>query len=94
MTSSEAAGAPRIETERLILRGHAGEDFEPLAAMWADPEMVEHIGGEPFPREVSWQRFLRYYGLWPILASAIGRSRTRLPAHSPARPASPISSAT
>lgn len=30
--------APTIETERLNLRGHRAEDFDALAAMWADPK--------------------------------------------------------
>ena len=37
---------PVIETERLILRGHRLDDFEGLAAMWADPEVTRYIGGK------------------------------------------------
>ena len=29
---------PSIETERLILRGYAPDDFEAFAAIWADPD--------------------------------------------------------
>jgi RimJ/RimL family protein N-acetyltransferase len=33
--------APVIETERLILRGHQVDDFEDIAAQWADPAVVK-----------------------------------------------------
>jgi len=57
----------RIETERLILDAHTIQDFEPLAAMWADPEVVRHITGRPSSAQDSWMRLLRYRGLWPLL---------------------------
>ena len=37
--------ASRIETARLVLTEHRREDLEPLAAMWADIDVVHHIGG-------------------------------------------------
>ena len=58
---------PRIETARLILDAHRRDDFEPLAEMWTDPEVVRHISGKPSTRQESWSRLLRYRGLWPIL---------------------------
>ncbi|WP_413530512.1 GNAT family N-acetyltransferase [Rahnella inusitata] len=59
--------APVIETERLILRGHRVEDFEVIAAQWADPAVVKFIGGTPSSREASWSRLLRYPGHWQML---------------------------
>lgn len=59
--------APRIETERLILRGHERADFDALRAMWADPEVVRFISGKPSTREESWGRMLRYPGMWALL---------------------------
>lgn len=72
---------PIIETERLILRGHALGDFEASAAMWADPDVARYIGGKPSTREESWQRMIRYpghwalmgYGFWVIEEKATGR---------------------
>lgn len=58
---------PSIETERLRLRGHTLADFEPLAAMWADPAVVRHISGKPSTREESWGRLLRYPGHWALM---------------------------
>lgn len=58
---------PIIETERLLLRAHCLDDFESLAAMWADPEVTRFIGGKPSPRDESWARLLRYCGHWKLL---------------------------
>ncbi|MBF7996533.1 GNAT family N-acetyltransferase [Rahnella laticis] len=59
--------APVLETERLILRGHRVEDFDDIAAQWADPAVVKYIGGTPSTREASWSRLLRYPGHWQML---------------------------
>jgi RimJ/RimL family protein N-acetyltransferase len=59
--------APQIETPRLILRGHIVEDFNLIAALWADPKMVRFIGGVPSTREASWSRLLRYVGHWSLM---------------------------
>lgn len=58
---------PIIETERLRLRGHTQDDFEAVAAMWADPDVVRYIGGRPSTREESWARLLRYPGMWALV---------------------------
>jgi RimJ/RimL family protein N-acetyltransferase len=57
----------RIETERLVLDAHNADDFEALAALWADSEVVRYIGGHPSSAQESWMRLLRYRGLWPLL---------------------------
>jgi RimJ/RimL family protein N-acetyltransferase len=59
--------APVLETPRLLLREHRVDDFEPLAAMWADPAVTRHIGGRSFSGEESWARLLRYAGHWALL---------------------------
>jgi RimJ/RimL family protein N-acetyltransferase len=59
--------AVRIETPRLVLDAHTAEDFEPLAAMWAEQEVARFIGGRPSTPQESWMRLLRYGGLWPLL---------------------------
>jgi len=61
------AEVPVIETARLRLRGHRSADFGDCAAMWADPGVVRHIGGRPFPAEEVWAKILRYAGLWSLL---------------------------
>lgn len=58
---------PTLETERLRLRGHTLDDFDAVAAMWADPIVVRHISGKPSTREESWARLLRYPGMWALL---------------------------
>jgi len=61
------AEIPSIETARLRLRAHRVEDFGDCAAMWADPAVVQHIGGRPFAAEETWSKILRYAGLWSLL---------------------------
>jgi RimJ/RimL family protein N-acetyltransferase len=59
---------PVLETQRLVLAGHAPEDFDPLAAIWSHPTVVEHIlNGKPSTPRESWMRLLAYKGLWPLL---------------------------
>jgi RimJ/RimL family protein N-acetyltransferase len=49
------------------LRRHSFDTFEPLATLWADPRVIQHIRPKPFTRQESWQRLLRYAGMWSIL---------------------------
>jgi RimJ/RimL family protein N-acetyltransferase len=58
---------PVLETERLKLRGHGLDDFPASAAMWADPVVTRHIGGQPLSAEEAWNKFLRYAGHWALL---------------------------
>ncbi len=55
---------PRIETERLILRGHRLDDFPAIRDMWADPVVTKYISGNPRPEEECWLKFLRATGFW------------------------------
>jgi len=66
MTSSFER-APRIETDRLILRGHMLDDLPTCTAMWANEDVVRYIGGRPFTREEVWARLLRYAGMWVVM---------------------------
>ncbi len=58
--------APTIQTERLTLRASAMADWEPYAAMWADPRVTEYIGGEPRSRDVAWPKFGQGAGFWTL----------------------------
>jgi RimJ/RimL family protein N-acetyltransferase len=58
---------PVIETKRLRLRGHRLDDFGDVAAMWADANVTKQIRDQPFTREESWTRLLRYVGHWALL---------------------------
>jgi RimJ/RimL family protein N-acetyltransferase len=58
---------PTLETERLILRPHRASDFEPFAAMWADPIVARYVGGVTSNREASWSKLMRMMGVWQAL---------------------------
>jgi len=58
---------PTLETERLSLRGYTVDDFTDCAALWADPQVVKYIGGQPSTEEQAWARLLRYVGHWELL---------------------------
>lgn len=68
---------PGIETARLRLGRFAPGDFAPFAAMWADPEVVRHIGGTPRSEAQSWGAFLRYQGTWPVYGYGFWTIRER-----------------
>lgn len=61
------ADAPTIETIRLILRPHRVEDYAACRALWADADVVRHIGGVPQDAQAVWFRLLRYAGMWALL---------------------------
>ncbi|WP_309645031.1 GNAT family N-acetyltransferase [Phenylobacterium sp.] len=74
-------GAPVIETDRLILRGHVKADLDECFAMWGDPDVTRFIGGKPATIDEVWSRLLRYighwdqmgYGFWTVRERAGGR---------------------
>jgi RimJ/RimL family protein N-acetyltransferase len=55
----------RLETERLILRPPAREDFEPWCAWSADPEAMRHLGGVMGPPLV-WRSLRGMAGGWAL----------------------------
>jgi RimJ/RimL family protein N-acetyltransferase len=72
---------PVLETERLILRGHALADFPTFAVMRADPVVMKFMGkGDTLDEEEAWARFqsmaghwqLKGYGTWALEARAGG----------------------
>jgi RimJ/RimL family protein N-acetyltransferase len=72
--------APRLETERLVLRGFCVADVEPMAAFFADEDATRFIGGtEPHYRAASivssfvghWQLYGQ--GQWAVEDKASGK---------------------
>jgi RimJ/RimL family protein N-acetyltransferase len=61
--------APTLETPRLILRGWRTDDFEPYAAMLADPGTARFITrkGEPLSKREVWTEMAFLIGHWQIL---------------------------
>ena len=59
--------APRLETERLVLREFRRDDLDALAATLGDIEVVRHLTGEPINREDSLRRLFMAVGQWPLI---------------------------
>lgn len=57
---------PTINTARLALRAMRPEDFDRFAQIWAEPDVVRHIGSEPWCRRRAWESFLRNAGHWQM----------------------------
>ena len=73
---------PTLETHRLVLRAIAHGDLDGFAAMYADVEVVRHLGdGRPLTRAATWRTMalfaghwtLRGYGQWALVEKATGR---------------------
>lgn len=58
---------PILHTDRLVLRPHALADYPACQALWADRQVVRHIGGSPQDAQAVWFRLLRYAGMWSLL---------------------------
>jgi RimJ/RimL family protein N-acetyltransferase len=59
--------APRIETERLILREFRSGDIDSHAATLGNPDVMRFVGGKPMSREDSWRRLLSGIGMWQAI---------------------------
>ena len=55
---------PRIETARLVLRGHEASDFDAFAAMLGEARM-SYMGG-PFDRDAAWDYFVNNIANWVL----------------------------
>ncbi|HEY0232095.1 MAG TPA: GNAT family N-acetyltransferase [Dokdonella sp.] len=60
----------RLETERLILRPTAAEDFDGWAAFMGDAQAAHHVGGQQ-PRALAWRGFLSMAGAWQMQGYAM-----------------------
>ena len=59
--------APRIETERLVLRSWSKDDFRPYFEILQHPEVHRHFGPEPMGIEDCWRRLCAAVGSWSLL---------------------------
>ena len=58
--------APRIETERLLLRPWRKDDFRPYHAILCQPEVHRHFGPNPATAEDCWRRLTAAVGGWQL----------------------------
>jgi len=56
--------APRIETDRLILRGWRRDDREKYFTILQEPAVHRHFGPEPMGMEECWRRLMAAAGGW------------------------------
>lgn len=56
---------PMLITERLILRPPVADDFEAFAAMYAEADTMQHLGGA-VPKSVAWRAFASIAGAWQL----------------------------
>ena len=59
--------APRIETERLVLRSWRKDDFRPYHAFLQHPQVHRHFGPEPMGQEECWRRLSAAVGSWTLI---------------------------
>ena len=53
---------PRLETERLVLRGFEERDLDAYAEFTADPEVMRYMGRGPFDRAGAWREIAFFLG--------------------------------
>ncbi|HET9952075.1 MAG TPA: GNAT family N-acetyltransferase [Candidatus Eisenbacteria bacterium] len=62
-----SATAPRLETERLVLRMFREGDFEAFARIGADPDVARYLGnGLPLTRQEAWRSLAAHLGHWTL----------------------------
>lgn len=67
-----------IETERLLLKPYALDDFEAYHAIVSDSSVMRFIGGAPLTAEDAWSRILRYAGHWKLMGFGMFAVRDRV----------------
>lgn len=59
--------APRLETERLILRQFRSDDLVADNALWCEPDVYKFVAGKPSTLEDTWRGILQTIGHWHVL---------------------------
>lgn len=67
MSLDNAPGDMLLETDRLILRVHGAQHFDPYAEMSADPGTFRFSDRGPMTGDEAWTRLLRNVGHWSLL---------------------------
>jgi len=59
--------APRIDTDRLVLRPWRKDDFRPYHSILSHPQVHKHFGPTPMNAEEAWRRLTSFVGGWHLL---------------------------
>jgi RimJ/RimL family protein N-acetyltransferase len=59
--------APRLETERVVVRAWGAGDFARYHAIVSEPATTRHFGGKPMGREECWRRICAMHGQWGLI---------------------------
>lgn len=66
-----------VETARLVMTPVSLDDLPDVVALWREPDVYRHIGGQAFSEEDCWNRLLRDIGHWAAMGHGLWTVRMK-----------------